>query len=183
MRVCQEFKREVIDYLEHAMSQEEHRRFEEHLNKCKHCQEEYIKVKKLYELLDKDMIPMPEQAFFDRLKTSIRQREIRLRKFNLPRLVKVLIPAFAVTMIALYILRPEKTVELSVPTAVLLEDETIAEISIGGIVDNKLLNDLKIVEDYLPGDIDESIAELGDKEKSEFMRILDEELSKLQEDV
>ncbi|MCK4830136.1 zf-HC2 domain-containing protein [bacterium] len=183
MRICQEFKHEVIDYLEHTMSQEEHRKFEEHLNRCKHCQEEYIRVKKFYKLLDKDMIPMPEQAFFDRLKTSIRQREIRLRKFSVPRLIKVLVPAFAVTMLALYILRPEKTVEISIPTAVLLEDETIAEISIGGIVDNKLLNDLKIVEDYLPGDIDETIAELSDEEKSEFMRILDEELSKLQEDV
>ena len=183
MRVCQKFKHKVIDYLEHAMSQEEHRRFSEHLNSCKHCQEEYIRVKKLYELLDTDMIPMPEQAFFDRLKTSIRQREIRLRKFSVPKLVKVLIPAFAVTILALYILRPEKTVEISIPTAFLLEDETIAEISIGGIVDNKLLNDLKIVEDYLPRDIDGMIAEFSDKEKSEFIRILDEELSKLQEDV
>ena len=183
MRICQDFKDKIIDYIEHAMPQEERNRFEQHLNSCEHCQKEYTRVKKLYELLDKDVVSVPEQAFFDKLKISVRQREIRLRKFRVSKWVKVLIPAFAVVMLALYVLRPEKTVEISVPTSVLLEDETIAEISLGGIIDDKLVNDLIVVEDNLPIDIDETIPELSDEEKAEFIEILDKELSKLQEDV
>lgn len=183
MRICQEFKDKVIDYIEHAMPEQERNRFEQHLNSCKHCQQEYTRVKELYELLDKDVVPVPEQAFFDELKISVRQREIRLRKFRVSRLVKVLIPAFAVVMLALYVLRPENTVRISVPTSVLLEDETIAEISLGGIIDDKLVNDLIVVEDDLPIDIDETIHGLSDVEKAEFIEILDKELSKLQEDV
>ena len=86
-------------------------------------------------------------------------------------------------MLALYVLRPEKTVRISVPTSVLLEDETIAEISLGGIIDDKLVNDLIVVEDYLPIDIDVTIPGLSDVEKAEFIEMLDKELSKLQEDV
>jgi predicted anti-sigma-YlaC factor YlaD len=183
MRICQEFKDKVIDYIEHAMPEQERNRFEQHLNSCKHCQQEYTRVKELYELLDKDVVPVPEQAFFDELKISVRQREIRLRKFRVSRLVKVLIPAFAVVMLALYVLRPENTVRISVPTSVLLEDETIAKISLGGIIDDKLVNDLIVVEDDLPIDIDETIHGLSDVEKAEFIEILDKELSKLQEDV
>lgn len=183
MRICQEFKDKVIDYIEHAMPEQERNRFEQHLNSCKHCQQEYTRVKELYELLDKDVVPVPKQAFFDELKISVRQREIRLRKFRVSRLVKVLIPAFAVVMLALYVLRPEKTVRISVPTSVLLQDETIAKISLGGIIDDKLVNDLIVVEDDLPIDIDETIHGLSDVEKAEFIEILDKELSKLQEDV
>ncbi|MGB3478899.1 MAG: zf-HC2 domain-containing protein [bacterium] len=183
MRICQEFKDKVIDYIEHAMPEQERNRFEQHLNCCEYCQKEYTRVSKLYELFDKDVVPVPEQAFFDKLKTSVRQREIRLRKFRVSRLVKVLIPAFAVVMLTLYVLRPGKTVRISVPTSVLLEDETIAEITLGGIIDDKLINELIVVEDNLPIDINEMIPGLNDVEKAEFIEILDKELSKLQEDV
>jgi len=182
MKFCKEFACRIIDLLETTLSDQEHERLSEHLKDCPSCQKEYDRVKALYGILDGDIIPVPEQELFDLIKNKIRQREIRLRRFKVPIFIKILVPAFAFTLLILFMFRPEKTVDISVPASVLLEDETIAKISLGGILDDQLIEDLTVIEEDLPIDIDETIAEFSYEERSYFIDILYKELSRLQED-
>ncbi|MGB3341984.1 MAG: zf-HC2 domain-containing protein [bacterium] len=182
MKLCKEFADRIIDLLENTMPGQEHQRLSEHLKDCPSCQKKYDKVKALYGILDGDIVPVPEQEFFDRIKNNIRQREIRLDRFKVPIFIKIIVPAFAFTLLLLFMFRPEKTVDIFVPASVLLEDETIAKISLGGILNDQLIEDLIVIEEDLPIDIDENIAEFSDEERSDFIDILYEELSRLQED-
>lgn len=183
MKLCEEFKDRVIDYFEQAMSQKEKQIFSGHLKDCSSCQREYNKIKKLYDLLDDDKVSVPEHISFDQIKSNIRQQEIRLRRFKVPRFLKILVPVCALAIFVFYILRPEKTVDISIPASVLLEDEMIANLSLAGILNDDLIDDLILIEDNLPIDIDETIVELSDEEKSKFVDILNKELRKIQEDV
>jgi predicted anti-sigma-YlaC factor YlaD len=182
MKLCKEFADRIIDLLENTLSGEEHERVSEHLKNCPSCQKEYDRVKALYGILDGDIVPIPEQELFDRIKNNIRQREIRLRRFKVPIFIKVIVPAFAFTLLVLFMFRSEKTVDIYVPASVLLEDETIAKISLGGILNDQLIDDFTVIEEDLPINIDETIAEFSDEERLYFIDILYEELSRLQED-
>ena len=184
MNPCRELKDKIIDLFENNLSDHERKQLFEHVKHCSACQKEFKKMQALYGVLDEDTVPMPDQAVFERIKDNIRQREIGLSIIHkIPKLIKVLVPALAIALFLIHVLRPEKTVEISIPTSVLLQDETIARISLGGIVNDRLIEDLIIIEEDLPIEIDEILAELSDDERFEFIEILYEELNRLQEDV
>lgn len=44
---CREVCEKMYDYIEHQLSQEELKAFEEHMKDCKHCQDEYYKLEKI----------------------------------------------------------------------------------------------------------------------------------------
>ena len=184
MKICDEFSSKIIDLLEDNLSRYDRERLSGHMKNCAICQKEYEKMKVLYGILNEDNVPVPGQKKFDLIKDNIRKQEIRLKRHKVPGLIKVLVPVFAVALlVVLYVFRPERTVEISVPTSVLLEDETIAMISLGGILNDQLIEDLSVIEEDLPFEIDEMLAEFSDEERLDFIEILHDELNKLQEDV
>jgi hypothetical protein len=183
MNICKRFKRYVCEYIEKTLSQEDLASFKSHIEHCDDCQAELSRALKFYETLDKDIVPEPEPAYFDNLKIKIREG-IRLKNpFRIPSLVRVFVPVMAGALLLFFILRPEKTVEISVPTSVLLEDETIARLSLSGIVNDKLITELIFVEDSLPFDIEEALSELTVQETQEFIKLLKEQLGSSQEEV
>lgn len=172
MNICDEFKRKLIDYLEDELINKERKQFDDHLQHCERCQTEYTRVKRLYAILDKDEVILPEQEFFDNLRIKVRQSKVALRRFHIGKIIRILIPAFAAAMIILLLNRPQKTVEFSVPTAALLEDKEIASLSLDGIISDELINELSVIEDDLPLHMDEFIKELSDEEVDEFIKSL-----------
>jgi len=183
MSLCNEFKNKIIDFFENNVSKQEYRRLSNHLEKCRSCQTEYDRIKAFYGILDQDIVPVPEQTLFDRIKPAVKQQEIRFRSYKVPRFLKILIPSCAIALLMIFIFRPEKTVDISIPTSVLLEDETIAGMSLGGVLNDQLIEDLLLIEEDLPIDVDESITEFSDEERLQFIDILYKELNGLQEEV
>ena len=99
MNICTEFNKKIIDYIENQLTEYEHKKFKEHLQRCKQCQGEYNRVKKLYEILDKDAVILPEQEFFENLKIRVRQKTWVPRKSYIKRILKILVPVFAAVII------------------------------------------------------------------------------------
>lgn len=169
MNTCKEFKQHLIDLVEQKLSARDRERLEEHRAHCASCQEEYHKLKRLYELLDTDEVILPENEFFDRVRRQVHVRELPLRGHIVRKIAQVLVPAALVVAIVLLVSRPEKTVEISVPTAALLEDRDVAQLSLEGVVTEQLLNELSIVEEDLSPGLDEMLDELTEQEKDQFV--------------
>jgi predicted anti-sigma-YlaC factor YlaD len=175
--------KDLIDYLDQNMKKQEYERLTRHLAECRSCRKEYDRIRSLYKILDQEDIPVPDQELFEQIKQQIRQQEVRPRGSRFFRWIKILAPAIAVVLvIVLSLLRHEKTVELSVPTSVLLEDETIAEMSLNSILNRDLVDDFTTIEEYLLIDIETSIAEFTEEERIEFIDILYKKLTELQEE-
>ncbi len=172
MKNCQAFKRKIVDYIEDQLTEYEHEEFKEHLQRCKQCQTEYSKVKKLYEVLDNDTVILPEQAFFDSLKIKLRQKNWVPRKSYIKRIIKILVPVFAAAIIVLLLNQPDKTVEMRVSVSVLLEDEEIAVLGLSGVINEELIDELSVVEEYLSFEVDVTIDELSEEEQAEFIKNL-----------
>lgn len=172
MNTCAEFQRKIIDYVEKQLTEQEYKRFYEHLQHCKQCQGEYIAVEKLYEILDTDEVILPEKKFFVNLRSHVKQDKLRIRWFTVPKIIKIFVPVFAAVAILLLLDRPDKTVEITIPTSALLEDEEIAHLGLSGVIDDELIHELSIVERYLPFEIDETIDELTEKEQSILIKNL-----------
>lgn len=173
MNICAEFKRKIIDYIENQLIEHEHKKFKEHLQYCEQCQSEYSRVKRLYEVLDKDEVILPENEFFENLRTKVRQKKIVLRRFNTQKIMRIFVPVLAAAAAILLLLnRPSRTVEITVPMAALLDDKEIASLGLGGVINEELINDLLVVEEYISSETDETIDELTEEEQVEFIESL-----------
>jgi len=172
VNTCKKFKGKLLDYLEHQLSNTEHRKFEEHLQQCSLCQKEYLSLKKLYGILDRDEVILPEAQFFDDVKVTVRQKDITPQRLPIWKITRVLVPVAITAAIALLLYRPSKTTEISVPVADLLEDRNIASLALSRIVDDALVNELTEVEDQFMYDIDEILDEFTDEQKEQFIKVL-----------
>ncbi len=172
MRICVEFKRRIVDFVENQLTEQESTRFNEHLLSCKQCQAEYSKVKKLYEILKKDEVVLPEKEFFDNLRLAVRQKWLSRRRFAMRSFLRIFVPACAAAAVLLLLYRPNRTVEVAIPTSSLLDDEEIARLSLDSVIDEKLIQELSMVEEYLSFEIDEAIGELSADERTEFIENL-----------
>lgn len=172
MNICTEFNKKINDYIENQLTEYEHKKFKEHLQRCKQCQVEYSKVKRLYEILDKDAVILPEQEFFENLKIRVRQKTWVPRKSYIKRILKILVPVFAAVIIFVLLNKPDKTVEMRVSIAALLEDKEIASLGLKGVINEELVSELSVVEQYLSFDVDETIDKLTKEEQAEFIKNL-----------
>jgi len=166
MNICEEFKNRLIDYVENHLSEQEYKRYYEHLRCCRQCQKEYGEVKKLYKILDTDEVVLPEEAFFDDLRSRVRREKMRFRSSFLQKLMRIFVPIFAAAIILLILSRPETTVEIAVPTSALIADREIASLSLSGVIDEELIEQMSIVDNYLSFEMDETIDELTSEEQA-----------------
>ncbi|MGD8978774.1 MAG: zf-HC2 domain-containing protein [candidate division WOR-3 bacterium] len=173
MKDCRNRKEKLIDLLENQLSGEDRNELLEHLKHCPHCAREYSKLQKLRRVMDSDRVEYPPEDTFERMKSLARQRVLQPRRRLLGRLFKALVPAFALAVLLLFILRSRaETVNISIPVAHLLEDEEIAEIAIAGIVSNDLVTEIEVLEEQLSFDADEAIEELSMQQRSELVNSL-----------
>ncbi len=173
MSICSEFRKNIVDFIENQVSDQQGKRFREHLHSCELCQNEYSKVVKLYKILNEDEVVLPEKEFFDNVKAKVRQRELVLPKYSFKKLAKVFVPVCVAAIILLVLLnRPRETIEMSISTATLLEDKEIAQLSLSGVITDELINELSTAEEYLPFEVDETIDELSEEERNELIENL-----------
>jgi predicted anti-sigma-YlaC factor YlaD len=172
MNTCKKCKEKLLDYLEHLLSDAEQKEFEEHLQQCSSCQKEYLSLKKLYGILDRDEVILPETQFFDDLKVTVRQKDSTPQRSSVWKITRVLIPVAVTAAIVLLLYQPSQTTEISVPVADLLEDRDIASYALSQIVDDALVNELTGIEDQFMYDIDEILDELSAEQKAQFIKVL-----------
>lgn len=172
MNVCEEFKDKVIDLVENQLSGQKCKKYYEHMQHCSQCQREYTAVKNLFEMLDKEKIILPEESFFDELRLKVRKEKLHFHPFALKNIIKVLIPICAAAAILLIFSRPSTTVEITVPTSALLEDEDVASLSLARVIDEELINEMSAVENDWSFDIDETIEGMTEEERTELIENL-----------
>jgi hypothetical protein len=172
MNICEDFRLKIIEYVEETLDPVEEKRLSEHVRTCPACQAELNRYVHLFELLDKDEVEMPDYTFFDAVKQRARQIELMpARRFT--RWLKVLVPICAAVVIIVILLgRGEKSIEMSVPISTLLEDEEIAHIGLTSIINDKLVDELVAIEDYLLSEADLALEELTDEEEEYLLQIL-----------
>jgi hypothetical protein len=174
MNICEEFRDKVIDFVENQLSEQECRKYYEHMQHCRQCQREYTAGKRLFEMLDADEVVLPEEIFFDELRQRVRKEKLRLRPFSLKNIIRVLIPVCAAAAILLILNRPSTTVEITVPTSALLKDEDVASLTLARVIDEELINEMSAVENYWSLDIDETIEGMTEEERTELIENLHE---------
>ena len=172
MKECKEFGARILDFAEGQMSLEEKRKFQDHLKQCAFCQQEYETTSKLINILDQDKVVMPEGEFFENLRTKVRQRVIFTKTSYFPKLVRVLVPVLVAALVLVILYKPQKTIEMSIPVANLLEDEEIASYALSKIVDQEFVNDWNEVEKNFSLEIEEELKALTEQERIEFIKWL-----------
>jgi len=172
MNTCLKFEKKILDFIENQLTEQEFLKFNEHLRHCPHCQREYASVKRLYKIFAKDEVILPEPDFFDNLKIKIRQKILLPRGLPIWRIIKVFLPIFATAAILLILLRPTNNVEITVSVSNLLEDSEFANIVLGGVIDDRLIDDLLIIEDYFSQNLNEIVSELSDNQQDKFIEKL-----------
>jgi anti-sigma factor RsiW len=173
MRDCGNRKKKLIDLLEDQLSGEDRTELLEHLKHCVHCAREYNKLQKLRRVMDSDRVKYPSEDTFERMKSLARQSVLHPRPKLLGRLFKVSVPAFALAVLLLFVLRGRvETVDMSIPVAHLLEDEEIAEIAVAGVVSKDLVREIEVLEEQLTFDADEAIEELSIQQRNELVSSL-----------
>jgi len=169
----------IIAYLDRMLDPNDALLFEDHINICPFCQEEIAAYKRTFEILDADEVPVPEPAYFDRLKTAIRQNIIRPGQKTLWTIVKVLVPVAAVLILFVVLHKPKGTVEMSVDVSSIIQDENFNNMLLGKIIDDRIVEQFNALEDYYASDIEENIGELSSAEKTEFIKRLSAKYNKI----
>ena len=173
MKDCKNRKEMLIDLLEDQLSSKDRTELLKHIKHCAYCAREYSKLQELNRLMDRDRVEYPSEDTFERMKASARQKVQYTRRRLLGRLFKISVPALAMAVLLLFILRGRvETVDVSVPVAHLLEDEEIAHIAIAGIVSTDLMREIESLEEQLSFDADEAIEELSTHQRSELVSSL-----------
>lgn len=176
MKMCRYVRKMIIDYYEGSLPDNEMERIQKHLAECESCQAGYSAHKKLCSLLDSDEIPLPAPGVFDGIRRRSRQHAwspSRSRRLGISRIIRILLPAGITVLLAIMIFWPRNgTVELSVSSSDLLQDEDIADMTLPGVVNEELISDFVVVERYLPSTIDDMLSEFTDSERDEFIRRL-----------
>ena len=175
MKKCEEFMKHMVDCLERQISPEDHTRLLAHIEKCARCKKEYLRLEKLYRIMEKDDVTLPPREYFQTIKVAARERRVRPKRLSLKGVLKILIPTFAAAAILLLVLRPSgSTIDYIIPVDNLIEDEEIAEVAIDGIINEDVAREIIAMEDYLHVDTDELIEEFTADEKKEFVNSLHE---------
>lgn len=91
---------------------------------------------------------------------------MRFRSSLFQKLLRIFVPIFAAAIILLILSRPERTVEIAVPTSALIADRELASLSLSGVIDEELIEQMSIVDNYLPLQIDETIDDLTSEEQA-----------------
>ncbi len=171
MKKCKN-KTLILDYIENVISSDQKVLFEKHLNECTECREELFAYKKLYELIDKDSIVLPEKEFFEKIKDNIRKEEIPLKK---PRLKfwGVLAPVLGfIVFLILFNFNKEKSIEIPIYVNNLIQDENLNSLLLERLVDEELINQFNIIEEYLELEFTQILMEMDQNEKQEVIKIL-----------
>jgi hypothetical protein len=163
----------MIDFLEQQLTSEVHNELLEHMKQCTACAREYRELQELHEIMGRDAVTLPSEQTFEGMKVAARQQALHQRRGVLKQLTRVLLPAFAVAAILLFVLRPRvDTLEMSIPVANLLEDREVAEIAVAGIVNKDILDEIEGLEEQLFLSTEEAIEEMSKEEKREFVTAL-----------
>jgi len=103
----------------------------------------------------------------------VRQRELVLPRYPFKKIAKIFVPICVAAVILLVLLsRPHETIEMTIPTETLLEDKEIARLSLSGVVNDELIDELSTAEEYLSFELDETIDGLSDEERNELIENL-----------
>lgn len=168
MRKCG-FNERVIDYIEGALGVDDSLTFEEHLKTCELCQREVNEIKKVYEIMDKDVVPEVEKEFFERLKVQVRQMEI-VHKRPYWRIFRILVPIFAVlALIVVPKLRHENRVEISISVSNLVETGELNYLLLDRVIDEEILSQFEILEEDFTSNIESGLEELSVDEKKNLI--------------
>jgi hypothetical protein len=173
MKKCAHYTEQIIDLLENQLTNRARGELLGHIEHCAECAQEYKKLQKLNEVMNRDELTLPPEATFERIKLAARMQVAYPRRRFFRQLLKVSLPVFALTAMLLIFLRPRvETVEMSIPVANLLEDEEIAEFAIAGIVSTDILHEIDDLEEQFFIDTEEAIGEMSKEEKNELVRSL-----------
>jgi anti-sigma factor RsiW len=175
MNICNDCQKMLADLIEGELTPEQTKELVQHLNDCRICTREYEKLKKLYGLMDQDEIELPPREFFERMRSTVKEKAAHRRRFPLKDIARILVPAFAAAAILVLIFRPaNNAVEWSIPVSSLIEDEDVAYLAIKGIVTEDVAEDLISLEDQLSFDTEEEIEGLTSEEKKELIDIINQ---------
>ncbi|MGB9719984.1 MAG: hypothetical protein ACPL28_00685 [bacterium] len=173
MKNCR-FKDKVIDYFEGLMDNQGRTIFGNHLRDCVTCQEELSAIQKIYKIIDKDEIPIPEKEFFERLKDDIRRKEISFRR-PLWKILGILAPVLGILVFILFInFRKEQSVEIAIPISYFSQDEYLNKLLLEKIVDSGIVNQFAVLDQYFVVDIDDGIRELTTDERQKLLKLIGE---------
>ncbi|MEO0122579.1 MAG: zf-HC2 domain-containing protein [candidate division WOR-3 bacterium] len=162
----------ILEYIEGLMTPEQRLLFEEHLGGCEECRRELSEYRKLYELIDKDEIPLPENEFFKRIKENIRREKITLKR-SAWKFLGILAPVFGlVIFLILFNLKKEQSIEIPVSVTNLFQDENLNSLLLERVVDDDLINQFNVIEEYLGIEPTQALMEMDQNEKEEFIKIL-----------
>ncbi len=171
MKGCK-YKIAILDYIEDLMQPEQRLMFERHLNGCEECRRELSGYRKLYELIDKDEISLPEKEFFERIKENIHKEEIPLKK-PIWKFFGVLAPIFSLAiLLILFNFKKEQFIEMPVHVTNLFQDENLNSLLLERIVDDELIHQFNLIEEYLGIESIQTLMEMERNEKDEFIKML-----------
>lgn len=173
MKVC-EYRDKIIDYIEGLLDERQKTIFENHIKVCDVCKKELSEMKRLYEIMDKDIISIPEEANFANIKQRARQEEIVLRKPHW-NIWNIFVPVLgALVFILLINKNKEQTLEISVPISNLSQDQYFNVLLLERIIDNSMVNQLNRLEEFFSADLEEGLKELTVDECEQFIEIMKE---------
>ncbi|MEO0184221.1 MAG: zf-HC2 domain-containing protein [candidate division WOR-3 bacterium] len=171
MKDCR-FKDKVIEYFEKLMDDKDKIVFENHLKDCSACQEQLSTMQKIYEIMDKDEISLPEKEFFERLKNDIRRKEVYVKK-PFWKIFGILAPVLGILIfIVLVNFRKEQSVEIAIPTSYFTQDAYLNTLFFERIVDNGIVNQFNLLDEYFVVDIDEGLQELTTEQKEKLLELM-----------
>uniref|UniRef100_A0A7C4TAD6 Zf-HC2 domain-containing protein n=1 Tax=candidate division WOR-3 bacterium TaxID=2052148 RepID=A0A7C4TAD6_UNCW3 len=172
MKRCR-FNKRIIDYIEDLMTEQDRFAFENHLKTCKDCEKEVSQIKKIYEILDREEVPMPSREFFEGLKSQIRIKRI---PYRLPfwKIFGILAPVLGIIIfIILFNQKGERVIEIAVPISNLTLDEDLNRLLLDKIIDEKIINQFSVLEEYFAPDIEEYLENMNKDEIKDLIEIID----------
>uniref|UniRef100_A0A7V3VUU4 Zinc-finger domain-containing protein n=1 Tax=candidate division WOR-3 bacterium TaxID=2052148 RepID=A0A7V3VUU4_UNCW3 len=165
-------KDKVIKYVEMLMDEQEKNIFERHLDECETCRQELIAIKKFYEVMGKDEVPLPESIFFEKLRDRIRDQNI---EFKTPfwKITSILAPVLGIVILfILFNIRKEQFVEIPVSVSNLSTDNYLNDLLLDRIIDDELVNKLTKLDHYFEYDTEQSLTELTQLEKEDLIKTI-----------
>lgn len=170
---CQ-FQERIIDYIEGLLDAQHKSIFEVHLKECDVCQKELSAIKKIYGMMDNDKVIIPAEEIFAKMKNRVRQHEIVLKR-PLWKIWSILIPVLGVLIFVLLFNRQkEQSLEISVPISSLSQDKYFNTLLLERIVDNNIVNQFNILEEYFTEDIEQGLKDLTTDEQQKFIEAISE---------
>jgi anti-sigma factor RsiW len=175
MKKCSWVQKRIIDRIEGELNDAEVVAFDMHIKECSLCKREYRDFRRLYESLRGEQVPLPADAFWERMQQRIRRHPIYLPVGR--QWLRKLVPVAACVLTAcvlvfMLVKRSPRSVEIDIPVSELLEDEDIAEIALRSMACDDLSKDIMIIEESMPFDIDEMVSEMTSEEQELFIELI-----------